>query len=220
MQRCNKCNVDIKADVKICPLCQNKLDTYEKTDNSTFPVVTLINKNGLWKKVMGLLVILISIICVLVDIAINDKISWSIFVLVSFLCISLSVIIGYNQKRSLSNLLFFEFLFLCFALPYWDRITDFSLWSINYALPILSSIFTACCFVLRCIFRRDYKRYCRNMLASSTLGIVCAILAIVGIINVLWVSVVSAVIGIIAILAMIIFDGKELLTEISRRLHV
>ena len=221
MIKCKKCNVYINTNVRTCPLCNNEVDYKEQETKDIFPKITTIKKNGLWKKVLFLLFLVTIIICTLANYLISKAITWAIFVDLSVSCVALSIIIGYRQKRSLSNLLLLEYLFICAIAYYWDYITGQKLWSIKYVLPSISMIFIILNFVLRCVFRRNFINYYRNVLISSLCGIALMVLGIFNMIPSFKPLAYSAgILGIVTSIGMTIFDGKGVLEELKVRLHI
>ena len=80
-------------------------------------------------------------ICTFIDCLINKQITWSIFPDLGVICVGASIAIGLELKRSLSNILFYEYIFVCLVTYFWDRITGMHNWDLNYVLPILSVVF-------------------------------------------------------------------------------
>ena len=220
---CKKCNVKINTAVSKCPLCQNELEkdeTFGNFNSNIFPYVESIKSNGLWQKILVVVFFVVVVICTAVDILLNRTITWSIYPNAVVVCLGASIAIGLEKKRSLSSILFYEYIFLCFAIYYWDRITGMHNWSLNYILPILSVVFVIANFVLRLVFRREYIRYFRNIVLGSIVGILSLVLYAKGVISLIAPSFVSCVLGGLAMISIIIFDGKKVFVELSRRLHI
>ena len=99
MKQCKKCHVKVRTDEDVCPLCQNKL-VGSKIEN-IFPYVPTIKKRfSLFFKILLLVSIIISLICVAIDYALN-KYHFSLLVVFGFVLLSS-----------------FAFLLICFLLSF------------------------------------------------------------------------------------------------------
>ena len=220
MVKCKKCNVYINTSVKTCPLCKNQLDENSEETNNIFPNVPPIVQNGLWKKVLGFIIFFIIVISLLIDFIISKAITWSAFVAIALLCVSLSLLIAEQQKRSFSSILCFEYIFLCGISYYWDRMIGYHLWSINFVIPLLSMVFAILNYILRFVFKKSLVKYYRNSMIASIVAIVCAILARMDIIPVPLPSYIAGIACAVIFLISSIIDGRAFLVELSKRMHV
>ena len=222
MVKCSKCNVYINSSTKICPLCKNELKV-EKLENyeDLFPYVPIDDKkNGLWYKIIILIFFLNSAICMLVNYLITHTFTWSPFVVFANICVGSTIYFGDRKKRSLSGLLLTEYLLIGIISIVWDYITNWHMWSINYVVPLLSTTFMLLSFILRFVFKKRYKKYDGNLACAGLIGIICTILLNKGIITVAWPAYVSGISAIFFLLYLAVFDGKKLLPEIKKRLHI
>jgi len=220
---CKKCNVHINTAVKKCPLCQNELEddgTFGNFDSNVFPYVESIKKNGLWKKVLGIIFLTAIVLCTCINVFNDHKLSWSLYVDFSIICIHASIAIGLKMKRSLSSILFYEYIFVCLACFLWDKYTGMLGWSLNYVLPTLSSLYIIANFVLRIVFKKHFIKYFRNIFIASIGGILCMVLYLNSISTIYIPSLISFIIGCIAILCMLILDSRKILVELNKRLHI
>ena len=223
MIECKKCGIKINTAVTKCPLCQNELEedkSFGEFNSNIFPYIKSSKKHGVWQKVMGLLFLGIVLICTFIDYLFGGNLSWSFFVDIAVVCVGASIAIGVEKKRSLAGILFYEYLFLCFASYYWDKITGMHFWALNFVVPILTCVFIIINFALRFVFRRDYLKYFRNIIFASIIGIICIVFYANGFATILPPSFISCILGGIAILGIFMFDGVSVVTELSKRMHV
>ena len=223
MQKCKKCNVYINTAVTKCPLCQNELEednSFGNFESNAFPYIESTKKSGLWQKVMGFMFIASVLICTFIDLLFNNTLTWSIYADLGILCLGASIAIGFEKKQSLAGILFYEYVFFCLIVYYWDKITGMHNWSLNYVLPLLSSLYIIANFVLRLVFKRDFMKYFRNILFASAVGIFAMFLYLNNISSKIIPPFVSCVIGGIAIISILLFDGARFFTELGKRLHI
>ncbi len=223
MLECKKCGVKINTVVNRCPLCQNKLEedkTFGDFSSNVFPYIESSKKHGVWQKVMGLIFLGIVLLCTFIDFFFDKMLSWSFFVNFAVVCVGASIAIGVEKKRSLAGILFYEYLFICGATYYWDKITGMHNWALNFVVPILTCVFIIINIALRFVFRRDYLKYFRNVILASVVGILCILFYAKGFATILPPSFISCIMGGVAMLSIFMFDGISVVTEVSRRMHI
>ena len=167
-----------------------------------------------------MILLLIVIFSTTIDYLYNGVITWSIFADLAALCVGATIAIGLEKKRSLSSILFYEYIFLCPISYYWDQITGNHNWALNYVIPIVSSLYIIANFVLRLVFKRELIRYFRNIFVASVVGILCISFYMNSLSTIAWPSTVSAVIGGVAIISIAVFDGAKVVSDLSKRLHI
>ena len=220
---CKKCNVKINTAVHNCPLCQNILEddpTFGNFESNIFPYVESSKNNGLWKRILAVIFLIIIIACTIIDLLINHAVTWSRYVDAAVFCIGASIALGLMRKYSLSGILFYEYLFICIACYIWDRITGMNNWALNYVIPSVSILYIIANFVLRLVFKREFIRYVRNMFIAAVAGIICFVLFIYKISDVYILSLISCIIGAFTILCMLALDGKRVFNELGKKLHI
>ena len=80
MKKCYKCNVLINSNIAKCPLCKSNVEDDHK-DESVFPIIpNMYAKHTLFLKILLFISIFGSIVCLILNYIINDKIGWSWFV--------------------------------------------------------------------------------------------------------------------------------------------
>ena len=84
MKRCEKCNIDLDIISNKCPLCNSEIEDIKNFDSSYPALIPIINKH-LFRKILLLIVSLISITIITINYFLTPKIKWSIFVVLQLI---------------------------------------------------------------------------------------------------------------------------------------
>lgn len=217
MRICKKCNLRIKTDSDICPLCQNKL--IGKKEENVFPLVPNIYKKYFtFFKILLFISFIISLLCITVDLMIN-KYHFSLFVILGFICLFIILKTAFNNKESIFKSILSQLIILSCLSILWDYFTGFHHWSIIYVIPILCIICSINLAILSIVLK-DY-------LEQEIFYFICAIL--IGIIPLLFIaidipnkipSVISVLFNLICFITLLIFKFKDVKEELKRRMHI
>ena len=136
--RCNKCNVNIKSNTHTCPLCKNELKK-EKDTEDVFPVIPTIHKgHGIFLKILALIFIASTVICIVVNLMVSKRITWSLVVAAGISCVALSLAMAIKKRHNFARLTFSEYILIIVGSILWDYFTGWKLWSLDYVLPLVS----------------------------------------------------------------------------------
>ncbi len=219
MNKCPKCEVVLKTNHHICPLCHNKIDLKEK--NSIYPQ---IKSNHKYRNLMIKISLFISlcgiIFSLLINYWVNNQISWSPFVILGILSFWLTFSMGINSKHGFMRILFAEIISIMVLSIIWDLLTGFHKWSITYCLPFLCVSYTITFLIIRIFTRYTRREYILYTYLNSLIGLLPLYFIIKNNLNPLWPSYVSVSTSIFALIFLFIFNYHTLGTEIERRMHV
>ena len=217
MRICKKCNLKIKTDSDICPLCQNKL--IGKKEENVFPIIPNIYKKYFtFFKILLFISFVTSLLCIAVDLMIN-KYHFSLFVILGFICLFIILKTAFNNKESIFKSILSQLIILSCLSILWDYFTGFHHWSITYVIPILCIICSINLAILSIVLK-DY-------LEQEIFYFICAIL--IGIIPLLFIaidipnkipSVISVLFNLICFITLLIFKFKDVKEELKRRMNI
>ena len=181
MRICKKCNLKIKTDSDICPLCQNKL--IGKKEDNIFPnIPNIYRKYFTLFKMLLLISIIISLICITIDLMIN-KYHFSIFVVLGFICLFIILKTAFNNKESLFKSILSQLIILSILSILWDYFTGFHYWSITYVIPILCIICSINLAILSIVLKDYLDEEMFYFICIALIGIIPLIFIIIGIPN-------------------------------------
>lgn len=219
MRKCLKCNVTIASNTNICPLCKTPVEfgTYE----DVFPELEYNYKHhDLLLNILKVCSIIAIVICLFLNFTISRTISWAWFVIAGILSFWLTLVTALRGRKHFMKMLFAEMLLIIIFSIIWDYFTGFNLWSINYCLPFLCSIYTIAIMIMR-IFRRNLaKEFIFYATINSMIGLVPGILLIFNKVTVTWPSYIAVIISVIVLVFLTVFNKRQVKNELERRFHI
>ena len=218
MAKCIQCNVEVQSTEMKCPLCQNPV-TGEM--EPVFPYIAPdIRNHNLIFKIITILGLFASGVCLFINLVFKTKVFFSLYVFLSFL-----YLIGFlyitikkreNPCRVIINLdtitVFFFFFF--YALNGWHK------WSITFVLPIVLSISVITMAIMSFAGRLLIEDFLGYFLLTILYGLIPLVLMLSGLVSVVIPSFICLVISFFFLLFLSIFEGKNMKTELKRRLHL
>lgn len=222
--KCKKCNVNLAPYLDKCPLCNQRVT--KTSDNHTYnneieTFSTRINIIYFSRLIMKIL-LLSNIICLLLNIIINHKVSWSLYVIFSTLYIfSFYLYIVMNNKKLSFSLNMFSLELLLFMIAYLSNTLS---WFTCLVGPFILIIV---CFVLLNIYLSNYKNILRNfsvilVYLSFVLNLINGLIILykTNIFDITWSKYSSIPLLIISIILMILSFNKKISEEIEKRFFI
>lgn len=220
MKKCYKCNVTINSSLPLCPLCRSQIDK-SNVDEVVFPIIpNMYRKHNLIFKLILFLSFLGCILCMMINYFINKEIGWSLFVIAGIVSFWITLIIGMKRRNNFMKLLFAEIMLVLISSIIWDYFTGWYFWSITYVLPFLCIAYIAVLFFLRLFLKNIFKDYIIYIYINSLIGIVPLYFVFRDMLIVQWPSVLCVMFSVVSILALAIFNHKQMMNELERRLHI
>lgn len=220
MKNCYKCNVKVNSKVAKCPLCNSNLEDQGK-DECVFPVIPNIYiRHKFYLKILLFISILGCLLCTIINYLVSDKISWSCFVVAGIISFWVTLIVGIKQRNNFIRLLFTEAILILIASIVWDYFTGWHYWSITYVLPFLSIAYITTLFFLRIFSKNIFRDYIIYFYINSLIGITPLYFLLRNLVSVKWPSIVCINVSILSILILAIFNHKQMIKELERRLHI
>ena len=107
--KCYKCNVEIETETNFCPLCKNEIKREGETED-VFPFIPIVHKrHGLFLKILALIFLASTIICMVIDLAMDKRLSWSLFVMAGVVCVSLTLMTAIKKRHHFAKMIFSEY---------------------------------------------------------------------------------------------------------------
>lgn len=218
MNKCPKCEMILKTNSNVCPLCHNKIDLKQK--NSIYPELKTYSNYNLLIRLSLFITICGIIFSLLINYWVNKEISWSVFVILGILSFWLTFSTGINRKHNFMRILFTEILSIMILSIIWDLLTGFHKWSLMFVLPLLCIAYTITFLIIRIFTRQTRKEYILYTYLNSLIGLIPLYFIIGNKLSVLIPSYISVSISIVALIFLFIFNQRTLEDEIERRLHI
>ena len=211
MKTCPNCKIHVGGSPTYCPLCQSQL--LGEGEPPRYPSVEPEQRRySLAYKIVAFVLLTATVICVAIDLLGPDTpVSWSIPVILGVAGTLILLRVMMKRRRNAPKLLF---LVLCDLATGWHR------FSVDYVVPILCTV----ALVLNSIFGYINRHFTENGLVYLLLNIVVGALPYLAFLlspqqaPVAWT--VCLIVGIITFLSLVIFKGRDLWTELQKRLHL
>lgn len=220
MKKCYKCSVDIHSSVARCPLCKSSIED-DGIDESVFPLVPNIYiKHKLIFKCIIFLSIIGSVISLMINYLISDRISWAWFVVAGIVSFWATFITGIKRRNNIMNLLFVEIFVVLISAIAWDYFTGWHFWSITFVLPFICIAYITTLFFLRIFLKNIFKDHIIYIYINSIVGLIPLYFLLRHSLKIKWPSILCVCFSIFSIIALGVFNHKQMKAELERRLHI
>lgn len=219
MLRCENCGISIRGQREQCPLCQSVLTGSGQESEEVFPVPRR-SRNKLLLRLLFFLGIAAAVICVAVDIMLATPEHWSAFVVLSLLCVWLSVAVVLRKRRNIPKAIVWEVVVLSGMAVVWDAFTSWRGWSVDFAIPCLCIAAMIVLAILTRTLKLEIDDYMIYLLIDALFGVAPLVLLLTGSVTIIYPSVICVTASVISLIAVLMFQGHDLSEEIKRRLHL
>ena len=220
MNTCPHCKIHVGGSPTSCPLCQSQL--LGEGEPPRYPSVEPEQRRySLAYKIVAFVLLTATVICVAIDLLGPDTpVSWSIPVILGVAGTLILLRVMMKRRRNAPKLLFQTLVLVSVVLVLCDLATGWHRFSVDYVVPILCTV----ALVLNSIFGYINRHFTENGLVYLLLNIVVGALPYLAFLlspqqaPVAWT--VCLIVGIITFLSLVIFKGRDLWTELQKRLHL
>lgn len=222
MNYCSRCKVNIEGVRGVCPLCQSGLDNNDINGVEIFPDIKPERKK---KRFFALkLLLLISAVIIIASSTVNVILSstghWALYVISGVACAWFISTIILLQRKNVLKTIFSQAVVIIALTLIWDYATGLHGWAVDFVIPIavfLATISTAVLSEAMRIPVEDYSVYLCNLTLLNFLLIVFLALNIV---SIKVPTTICIGINFLIIAVFVIFEGKKILGDLKRRLHI
>ena len=221
MKYCRKCKIEVMGDLKICPLCQQELEIKDEHVEELYPAT--IEKrfnNHMLLKVFGFIAMIISVLAVFFNIILPSETLWSVIVVGVMGLIWLSVATAIKKHKDILKYLWYQILILGLAAIFIDTMTGVHGWAMTFVIPIMLVVAIIAMYVLSKLLRLQAGDYMIYLLLDVLLGTIPFIYTLTHDVVTdipAWVCILASI---ISVMGLAIFEGKNMMSELKRRLHV
>ena len=132
----------------------------------------------------------------------------------------IAIAISINKRRNIPKNILYQVVFIALVAVVWDFVTDWHGWSLDYVIPIACIAAMIAMWVIAVVLNLKFEDYVIYLLVDAVFGIVPTIFLIIGNLQVLLPSLLCVSLSIISFAGMFLFEGKRMMTELRRRLHM
>jgi len=220
---CDKCGVTVRGTMQKCPLCQHKLTEHESASAELpcYPVIkTLYRQFERYFKAIILTTVAIGVAAVAVNMILSDTGFWSLFVLLGILCFWIMLTVAARRRYNIPSNITNQAVLISILSLIWDFTVGWRGWSVDFVIPITFGTAILSIGVIGQILHLPSKDYMAALLADALFGVVPVILYFTGVLNVRIPSVICTAVSLISFFAILIFEGRNMLVEIHKRVHL
>lgn len=222
MQYCEKCGVHVAGGRTRCPLCQAPLTGTPCPEEEIFPrLPTQGKKHQLLFRSLLFATISVSVICLAVNFMIPSRIWWSGFVIGGLASAWLLAVLALRLRHGIPKVILRLVMLGSLLALVWDWSTGNRGWAVGYVIPILCTAAMVALMVLPRLLRMQLADYMLYLFIDILFGILPTITYATGLLRTSLIpSLVCVVTSLISMTAVLVFQGKELCSELSRRMHL
>ena len=219
MGKCVNCNVNIKDNVEICPLCGSALQK-DGTEYDTYPSVWVRSRKLV---VASRIFLFAAIVLFSVIVFINYKVEsdtwWSFIVglILLYVYLILRVAIlgkgGYREKVLIMGGVAVPILIAV------DYIIGYNGWSVNFVFPAIILAIDAAIAVLMIVNHKNWQSYIMWQIVMIIASLIPFILSFVGVVTVPTVANVALAVSFFLFLGTMIIGDRRARVELKRRFH-
>jgi len=171
-------------------------------------------------RLLAFLGILVSVVCVLINIAISTRVWWSIFVVAGTCCFWCAAAIGVLYRRDLTQNIGWQIVLISVLSILWDWGTGGHGWSLDFVFPCVCVIGLSAICLASLLLRISVRTFIGPYLAACLLGLLPIGFMLLGKVRVVIPSLVCAGISIVMIALLTIFQWQTVKSEFLRRFHL
>ncbi len=219
MRTCKICGVKVRGTETFCPLCQHRLSG--EPGESAYPEIpTVYKQNELLFKSLILFSVAVGIACAAINLLLPEGGCWSVFVALGILCFWVSLAYAVRKRDNIPKNITVQ-VFLVSVLSFgWDRLTGWHGWSLDFVIPIACGAALLSLFILAKVMRLPPEEYLIYFMADILFGVVPLVFYLTGLIRIVVPSVICISLSLLSLSVLIVFEGREMVRELSRRFHV
>jgi hypothetical protein len=219
MRYCEKCGVKIRGAETLCPLCQHRLSG--QAEENVYPLVpTVYRQHETFFKVLILSTIAAGVVCAAVNLLIPQSGYWFIFVALGILCFWIFLAYAVRKKDNIPKNITVQVFFLSVLSFGWDWLTGWRGWSLNFVIPIACSVAILSLAIISKVMKMPSGDYIAYFIVDIMFGIVPLVFYLTGLVSIAIPSVVCISLSILSLSALIVFEGENMLRELSKSFHV
>lgn len=219
MKYCPKCKVSLNDENEECILCNGKVKKEEV--DSVFPYVPNIYKQyNTFFRVLVLIALICSCICVFFNVILPFETKWSIFVILGFICLFVLLKISITKRYNLPKRLVTQVIIISLLSLLWDYLTGWHLWSTTYVIPIICSVTSIDMVIVAKVLKLYIEDYIIYSISIAILGLVPIIFILCNLTTTIYLSYICIFLNLLSFVLLIVLKWDDVLRELKRRFHI
>jgi len=220
MQYCEHCKVNIRDKRQRCPLCKNPLISPSKDSKLIFPHIPIKYDSHMAMRILIFLSVTIIASSFAIYMIFPVNVNWPKYVILTIICIWLILIVTIKKRKNVTKTMLLQVGVISLLAVFWDWITGWKAWSINYIIPLICVAAMAVLFITAKIMNLQAKDFLFYLLLVVLYGFVPIIFILLGWVYILYPSIICITVSVISLTALLVFQGENIKDELDKRMHV
>lgn len=221
MSKCKQCDVIVRDDTEVCPLCKCVLDTDGEAENK-YPDIWA--KNHVLKLVIRIYLfaaIVTETVLIYLNYRYFNGIYWSVIVgvVLAYIYLTLAYTVSYSRAGYRMKIIV-GVAGAILLLNVIDHVLGNNGWSVDYAFPAALLAVDVTVLFLIIFNRRNWQSYLSFQIAMILFSLIPVILNLMGYAHVPLLANLALAVAVFLFLGTVIIGGKRATTELKRRFHV
>ncbi|MDD7642276.1 MAG: DUF6320 domain-containing protein [bacterium] len=221
MSKCKQCDVIVRDDTEVCPLCKCVLDTDGEAENK-YPDIWA--KNHVLKLVIRIYLfaaIVTETVLIYLNYRYFNGIYWSVIVgvVLAYIYLTLAYTVSYSRAGYRMKIIV-GVAGGILLLNVIDHVLGNNGWSVDYAFPAALLAVDVTVLFLIIFNRRNWQSYLSFQIAMILFSLIPVILNLMGYAHVPLLANLALAVAVFLFLGTVIIGGKRATTELKRRFHI
>ena len=213
--------MSISGAFEKCPLCQNTLAGDGANEREPFPFIPLIgHSHSMFLRLLQLCSAIVSIVSITINLMLSSSGFWSLYVVAGIVCVWINLLIAVRKRHNILKNLTYQVTVVSILSVLWDIFIGWHGWSVDFVIPIAFVVVMTAIMILARILKMQTGTYIIYSFLLMLYGIVPVIFIVSGLSAIIYPSLLCVACSLISFAALIIFEGKNMIEELKRRLHL
>ena len=156
---------------------------------------------------------------VMVNLIFTPSLRWSAYVIGGSLSMWLALALGFFKRHNLLKNAIWQMLLISGVCLIWDYATGRHGWSVDYVLPSVCLLIQLSMLIITRVQRLKVQEYMIYYILAGLYGLLPALLLILGAAHVKYLCVLCSGISFLLLTGLLIFKGKDMFSELYKKLH-
>lgn len=226
MRTCPECKITVGGAAKTCPLCgaELTLSGTEAEGDNLYPEFTgkVLHRSSFpfLAKIFAFITLIAVGTCILIDLLVTHRLSWSLYVIGSFAVLWTTVGTHLLGRVNLNYLLLNDLVAVSLFLVLIDLLSGWNRWSIDYVIPILYVGIMITTVVLALVFRMYWREYMLSLVAVCALGVGPLLIFLSSSSPIRFLCLGAALLAAALLIGLLFFASGKLFSEWRRRMNL
>ncbi|NLD20255.1 MAG: hypothetical protein GX663_08450 [Clostridiales bacterium] len=220
MKYCDNCRVSVRGDLQHCPLCQSRLSGVSE-EKACYPEVhTVYSQYRGFFRMLLFCTIVGGVAASAVNILLRQTGHWALYVLVGLAGFWFSLYYAVKQRKSLPQNITTQAIFISFLCVLFDFLAHWNGWSLSYAVPLIFTVAMLSMALLSKLTNIPANEYLICLILDIVFGFIPILFYALGLLYENIPSVICISCSIVCLSGIVLFQGKEIRQELTRRFHL